>query len=41
MADNIVVLEGGHLQEQGSHEELVAKGGRYAQLFALQARGYL
>jgi ATP-binding cassette subfamily B protein len=41
MADTIVVLEGGRIQEQGSHEELVAAGGRYASLFALQARGYL
>jgi ATP-binding cassette subfamily B protein len=41
MADSIVVLEGGRIQERGSHDELVALGGRYAQLFALQARGYL
>jgi ATP-binding cassette subfamily B protein len=41
MADRIVVLEGGTVQEEGTHEELVAKGGRYAELFALQAKGYL
>jgi len=41
MADTIVVLEGGRLIEQGTHEELVARGGRYAELFALQAKGYL
>jgi ATP-binding cassette subfamily B protein len=41
MADRIVVLEGGRLLEQGSHAELVAKGGRYAHLFLLQAQGYL
>lgn len=41
MADSIVVIEGGKVREQGSHAELVAQGGRYAQLFQLQARGYL
>lgn len=41
MADKIVVLEGGRILEQGSHAELVAEGGRYAQLFSLQAQGYL
>ena len=37
----IVVIEGGELREQGTHEELVHRGGRYAELFALQAKGYL
>jgi ATP-binding cassette subfamily B protein len=41
MADKIVVLEGGRIQEQGTHDELVAQGGRYAHLFSLQAQGYL
>jgi ATP-binding cassette, subfamily B, bacterial len=40
MADRILVLHGGRIVEQGSHDELVALGGRYATLFALQARGY-
>jgi ATP-binding cassette subfamily B protein len=40
MADRIVVLENGSVVEQGTHAELVAKGGRYAHLFALQAQGY-
>jgi len=40
MASRIVVLEGGRIHEQGTHEELIARGGRYAQLFALQAQGY-
>jgi ATP-binding cassette subfamily B protein/ATP-binding cassette subfamily C protein len=41
IADRIAVLHGGRLEELGSHRELVARGGRYAHLFALQAQGYL
>ena len=40
MADRILVLEKGELMEIGSHEELLKKGGRYAELFQLQAMGY-
>ncbi len=40
MADRILVLEGGRVVENGSHDELVAADGKYAGLFALQARGY-
>jgi ATP-binding cassette subfamily B protein len=40
MADTIVVLEGGRIVESGSHDQLVDAGGRYAELFALQAAGY-
>nr|WP_230416198.1 ABC transporter ATP-binding protein [Micromonospora tarapacensis] len=39
-ADMIVVLDGGLVAEQGSHDELIALGGRYAQLFRTQASGY-
>jgi ATP-binding cassette subfamily B protein len=41
IADVIVVLDGGRVAEVGSHDELLAGGGAYAQLFALQARAYL
>lgn len=40
MADRILVLEKGELVEIGSHEELLQKNGRYAELFHLQAMGY-
>jgi len=40
MADRILVLEKGELLEIGSHEELLQKEGRYAELFHLQAQGY-
>jgi ATP-binding cassette subfamily B protein len=40
MADRILVLEKGRIREQGSHEELLAERGEYAQLFELQAAGY-
>ena len=40
MADHIVVIEHGRVTEQGSHEELVALGGRYAELFEMQAERY-
>ena len=40
MANRILVLENGEILEQGSHGQLVALGGRYAELFELQAAGY-
>ena len=40
MADRIIVLEGGQIVEQGTHEDLVKADGLYAELFAMQAAGY-
>jgi ATP-binding cassette subfamily B protein len=40
MADRIIVLRNGMAIEDGSHQELVTRGGLYAELFALQAEGY-
>jgi ATP-binding cassette subfamily B protein len=40
MADRIVVLEKGQITEEGSHNELVAQGGRYSEMFELQASNY-
>ena len=40
MADRIMVLHDGRVEELGSHDELMRSGGRYAELFRLQAAGY-
>ena len=40
MADRILVLADGKVEASGTHEELMAQGGRYAELFELQAAGY-
>jgi ATP-binding cassette subfamily B protein len=40
MADRIFVLEGGKIAEQGSHDQLISDGGRYSEMFELQAAGY-
>jgi ATP-binding cassette subfamily B protein len=40
MADRILVLSEGQVEAAGTHEELLARPGRYAELFELQAAGY-
>jgi ATP-binding cassette subfamily B protein len=40
MADQILVLEGGRIAEQGSHHQLMTRGGRYSEMFELQAANY-
>jgi ATP-binding cassette subfamily B protein len=40
MADRIIVLSGGEVVEEGTHDELVAAEGLYAELFGMQAAGY-
>jgi ATP-binding cassette subfamily B protein len=40
MADRILVMAGGRVEASGTHAELLAQGGRYAELFELQAAGY-
>ena len=40
MADRIIVLRHGKVEEQGSHEELLARRGLYEELFTMQAAGY-
>ena len=40
MADLILVLDGGRVIEQGSHDELMRRRGLYAELYSLQAHAY-
>jgi ATP-binding cassette subfamily B protein len=40
MADRVIVLENGKISEEGSHEELASLGGRYAEMFEMQAVHY-
>jgi ATP-binding cassette subfamily B protein len=40
MADRIVVLEAGNIVEEGTHDQLTRMGGRYAEMFELQAASY-
>jgi ATP-binding cassette, subfamily B, bacterial len=40
MADRIIVLEHGRILEEGHHDALMARGGRYAEMFEAQASQY-
>jgi len=40
MADRIVVLDNGKIAEEGSHDQLAGMGGRYAEMFEMQAASY-
>ena len=40
MAQRILVLEAGRIVEQGTHDALVAAGGKYQKMFSMQAEGY-
>jgi ATP-binding cassette subfamily B protein len=40
MADRILVLENGQIAEEGSHDQLLGHGGRYKEMFDLQAANY-
>lgn len=39
-ADRIYIFDGGRVIESGTHDELVALGGRYAEMYEVQARAY-
>ena len=41
LGDEIFVIDGGRLIEEGTHAELMARGGKYAELFTTQAKRYL
>jgi ATP-binding cassette subfamily B protein len=40
MADFIVVLDGSRVVESGTHEDLLARGGQYSELYNIQAEAY-
>lgn len=39
--DRLVVMDAGHIVEEGSHEQLLARGGLYAQLWQRQSGGFI
>ena len=41
LADHVYLLEDGRIVEEGSHRDLMEKGGRYAELFGKQAENYV
>ena len=41
IADRIIMLENGHIVEEGSHEDLLALGGKYARMWKVQAGAYI
>ena len=41
IADRIIMLEDGHIVEEGSHEDLLALGGKYARMWKVQAGAYI
>lgn len=40
MADRILMMENGEIIEEGTHAELIAQNGKYAEMFNLQAKNY-
>ena len=40
MADHVYVMERGSIVEAGTHDELMARGGQYAELYGIQAAAY-
>jgi ATP-binding cassette, subfamily B, bacterial len=40
LADDILILEGGRILEGGTHDDLIHRGGKYAQFFKIQASFY-
>ena len=41
MVDEIVLLQSGHVMEQGTHEQLMRQNGEYAKLYRMQAENYV